>query len=201
MENKRIEFTTVMENKIEELNTALQAVQNSFMELEAVKTTGEQTINDLVEKKASLLASLQLATDLQTAKNLKAQVADTTEDIELQKALNNGQAVQKALELDAVCKAFFVTHAGAKKAFNTLDKEYIETMSIRTLGADIELLEGFTRVINGAFATVKNLLIEAGIVSQSEKLYGNIHLGQMDLMTKGYDMKVAMKDISYKLSI
>ena len=201
MENKRMEFKTVMENKIGELTTALQAVQTKFDELEAVKATGEETVKGLVEKKASLLESLQLATDLTTAKNLKAQVTDTEEDLELQEALNKGKAVQKASELVELFNSYFAVHAGAKTAFNTLDREYIETMSIRTVEADTELLEGFAREINFSFATATALLIEAGIVAQSDRFYGNIHLGQMSLMTKGHSMKVAMRDTQRELSI
>lgn len=201
MENNRLEYTAEMESKIKELDTALQAVKDKFEELGNVKASGEKAVQELVVKKAELKAEMQLATDLMAAKKLLAQVEDAEKDIELQTAINNGQAVKCVGELEELFSTFFAVHAGAGTVFRALDKEYLETMSIRTVEEDTAKMNDFANTVNHAFSVAKRLLIEAGIVTQTDRFYGRVHLGQMELMSKGTGMKREMEKAKRELCL
>lgn len=201
MENKRKEYTAGMENKVAEMITALVAVQGKFEELENVKGSGAEAAAELQAKKALLKEEMQLATDLSTAKYLMQQIEDFEKDIELQSAINNGQATKFVGELDELFKTFFAVHAGAKTIFNVLDKEYIETMSIRSLDEDTATMDGFASKINGCFSTAKALLIDAGLAQRNTVIFAQTHLGQQGVLSKGGALKRSMAKVQRELSI
>jgi len=202
MKNKRSEFTKGMESKLEDMATALVAVQDKFEELEDVKANGAEALTVLQAKKAELKEEMILSTDLGTAKYLMQQLEETEKDMELQSAINNGQAVKLTGELAEAFNTFFNAHASAKTVFIVLDKEYVETMSIRTLEEDTATLDSLASNLNGAFATAKALLLDAGLADSSTVRYNNtVHLGQMALLSKGGAMKREMKKVQRELSI
>jgi hypothetical protein len=205
MSNKRAEFTKGMESKIVEMETALVALQGKFDELEDVKASGAEAVAGLQAKKAQLKSEMQLATDLGEAKLIMSQVEETEKDIELQSAINNGQAVKKAGELEELFKAFYATHAGAKTVFTALDKEYVETMSIRSVDEDTAKVEGYAGKLNVAIGVANSLLIDAGIVPQVAKFFesgtSRVHLSQAPAVSKGGALKREMVHLQRKLSI
>jgi predicted nuclease with TOPRIM domain len=201
MENKRKEYTVGMESKIEEMATTLVAVQDKFEELEDVKASGAEAVAELQAKRASLKEEIQLATDLGTAKYLMQQIEELEQDVELQNAINNGKAVIVTGELEELFKAFYAVQASAKTIFNVLDKEYVQTMSIRTLEDDTATMDSFAHTLNGCFGTANALLLEAGLVESGAKFYGSVHLGQMNLLSQGGALKREMKHLQRQLSI
>ncbi|MFE4129697.1 hypothetical protein [Peribacillus sp. YIM B13482] len=201
MENKRVEMTKGMESKIKDMETALQAIQAKFVELEDVKGSGAEAVAGLQAKKAQIQEEMQLATDLGEAELLLQQVEDIERKEGLQTAINNGQAVRKAGEMDELFKAFFAVHAGARTIFNVLDKEYVETMSIRSVDEDTAKVEGYACKLNTSFGVANSLLIDAGLVPQGAKFYGKVHLGQSILVSKGGALKREMVQLQRRLSI
>ena len=201
MENKRVDYTVGMESKIVEMGKALEAVRNKFDELEDIKASGAEAVAGLQATKAELKEEMQLATDLKGAKQLMAQIEETEKDIELQSAINNGQAVRKAEELEELFKAFFAAHGGARTVFSVIDMEYVQTMSLRTVEEDVAKMSGYANQLNVAFSTANALLIEAGIVSQGAKVYNRVHLGQQSMLPKGVDLQREMNKLKRQLSI
>ncbi|RVT57633.1 hypothetical protein [Niallia taxi] len=201
MENKRAEYTVGMDSKIKEMETALEAVRAKFDGLEELKEVGAEELALLQARKAQLKEDMQLATNLKDAKQIMQQVEEIEKDIELQSAINNGQAVKFAKELEEQFKAFFAVHAGAKTVFSVIDKEYVETMSIRTVEEDVAKMSGIASKLNVAFSEANALLIDAGIVPQGTRIYNNIHLGQQVMLSKTRDLKREMEQLKRKLSI
>lgn len=201
MENKRKEFTAGMESKIQEMGTALVAVQDKFDELEDVKAKGAEALAGLQSKKAQLKEEMQLATDLGEAKLLMQQIEELEKDIELQSAINNGQAVKITGEMAELFNTLFTVHASAKTVFTALDKEYVETMSIRSVDEDTATMEGFASKLNFAFSTATALLYDAGLAKQGDVRYGSTHLGQIGAMSKGGALKREMAQVKRELGI
>ncbi|MFJ7510029.1 hypothetical protein ACIQW7_11275 [Peribacillus simplex] len=205
VENKRAEYTAGMESKIAEMDTALQAVQAKFNELEDVKASGKQAVAEMEANKAQLKEEINFVTDLGEGKLLLQQVGEIEKDIELQAIVTQGQAVKIAGELEELFKTFYAVHASAKTFFSVLDKEYVETMSVRTLEEDTAKMSEYASKINTHFGVAGSTLIDAGIVGQGDRFYRTaqtaVHLGQTDLMTMGVNMKREMAKVKYQLNL
>ncbi|WKA60292.1 hypothetical protein QWY16_09365 [Planococcus shenhongbingii] len=201
MENKRVEFSKGMDSKVKEMAGALVAVQEMFEVLKDVKASGSEAVFQLQAKKDQLKEEMQLATDIGSAKYIMQEVEQTEKDIELQIAVNNGQATKIVMDLKDAFTTFFNAHAKAKTVFNALDQEYVQTMSIRSLQDDTTKLNSLASNINGAFGLAKSLLLDVGLAENSTVRYGNTHLGQSNLISKGIGMKREMAYLRKQLSI
>lgn len=201
--NKRAEFTKGMESKIEDMATALVAVQDKFEQMEDVAVSGAEALAELQIKIVELKAEMQLATDLGTAKYLMQQIEELEKDIQLQTAINAGIATKFRAEIEELFHAFFTAHASAKTVFSVLDKEYSETMSIRTAEEDTAKMQGYGMSINHAFSTAKALLLDVGLADSSTVQYGKArtHLGQMSLFPVGVSLSREMRLLQRQLNI
>jgi hypothetical protein len=178
---KKEQMITGMAGKVAEVQDAQEAVFSFLEEIEEAVASGAEAVETMEQELQALQESLSMAQDLGEAKLIKGQMDAKAEDIELQKAVNAGKKKAKYAELEDKAEAFFKAHKSAVTMFGALDDKRILETSLSELTEAKETMTGFSRALAGAFASVRQVLLDEKIVSSENqnRLYRGIHLGQV----------------------
>jgi hypothetical protein len=170
-----------MVTKVAEVQDAQEAVFSFLEEIEDTVASGVEAVETMEQELQALQEALSMAQDLGEAKLIKGQMDAKAEDIELQKAVNAGKKKAKYAELEDKAEAFFKAHKSAVTMFGALDDKMILETSLSELTEAKEKMTGFSRALANDFASVRQVLLDEGIVANENqnRTYRGTHLGQV----------------------
>lgn len=174
-----------MTNKVTEVTEAFNNVRDYLDVIEETTAQHGQALTELEQELQTQQEAFSMAQDLGEAKLLQQQIKDTEANQELIQQVNKAKVNAMYAELEDKAEAFFKVHKEAVQSFRELDNAIVVNTSLGELENNIELMRGFERSLNGAFAGVRNILLDTKIVSQAEqnRQFKGYHLGQRGLTT------------------
>lgn len=191
--NTREEVTAVMMLKTQELETAQAEIKQAIQELEDIKQEGNETVAEMQEQINELKESMKVAENIGEIKLLDKQVEGLEKDAKLQGMLVNGAVAKKKEELEQAFDAFYALYKEAKQAFKAFDTEIAETMSMRTYEDDVELVDGYARIVNNMFSATGRAVHAQGFVKQGEQFYKGVHLSPRGLYAENESLRMALR--------
>ncbi|MFC0235142.1 hypothetical protein [Fictibacillus phosphorivorans] len=183
-----------MTAKVTEVIDAKDAVLDIVENIEDVVLEGKEKVAQLEAELKAKRDALDTFTDIGEARLAKAEINNLVEDIELQIAVNAGKAKAMHTELEEKAEEFFKVHKSGIFLFRAVDNFFVANTSLLLLQDDKELMSGFASALNASFKAVRQILLDAEIVSQEDqnKSYKGYHLGQRELVTEllTFDSKI-----------
>ncbi|MCE7793452.1 hypothetical protein K8O68_13585 [Salipaludibacillus sp. CUR1] len=178
-------MTKEMQEKVNEIATAVAKLRDKIDELEELAEQDAETVTEIEQELEIMQAEKDKATDVTEAKKLVKKVQELEEQIELQQGVNKAVANQRTGELEEIVQELFKVHNSAKLMYTALESEYKETVSVRSLKEDNETLREFAKGINHPFKFARSVLLDFGIVDKKNQnqRYNGTHLGQRELTT------------------
>jgi hypothetical protein len=169
-----------MTAKVTDLLEVVDAVESFLEEIEETATSGAEAVTEMEAQLVGHQEALAMAQDIGEAKLIKGQMNALAEDIELQKAVNAGKKKAMYVQLEDKAEEAFKAHKSAVFMYRTVDDYFILNTTLATLSEDKETMTGFARALGNAFASVRNILLDEGIVANENqnRTYRGIHLGQ-----------------------
>lgn len=190
--NTREEVTAVMDVKMQELETAQAEIKQAIQDVQDIKQEGNETVAEMQEQINELKESMKVAENIGEIKLLDKQVEGLEKDAKLQGMLVTGAVAKKKEELEQAFMTFFGLYKEASRAFKTLDKEYEETMSMRTYAEDVAKVDGYGNRINHLFSITARNLHSQGFVKQGQATYKGVHLSPTGLYSESAMVRKAM---------
>lgn len=189
-----------MQEKLEELNTAKQAV-NDFVA--AMEEQAEENTAEVGQLKAELMAmkeSLALVADFTKAKLLKAEIDELKADIELQEQVASAKHQAQLNELSELAEEFLNVNKAVRFFFTTVDKYFLSNTSLSELEENVEYLNGVAQEINFSLKFIRQILLDTGLIASSEqnKNYKGYHLGQRDVVSELDVFKTRISQMVYE---
>lgn len=170
-----------MVTKVAEVQDAQEAVFSFLEEIEEVVAEGAEAVTQMETTIEAKKEAMSLFVDFEEVKLAQAEIKSLESDVQLLKQVNaNKDNVIKA-ELEDVAEAFFKQHKSAVTMFRAWDDRMILDTSLSELTKTKETMTGFSRALAGAFASVRQVLLDEGIVANENqnRTYRGIHLGQV----------------------
>lgn len=186
-----------MQEKLEELNTAKQAVIDF---VDAMEEQGEEATTEIKQLKAEHEAkqeALALVTDFAQAKLLKAEIDELNADIELQEQVATAKHQAQLEALAELVEEFLSVNKSVRFFFTTVDNYLLAHTSLSELEGNVEYLKGVAQSINNNFSFIRNVLLDAGLITMAEqnKQYRGHHLGQRELVPELESFKIKIRQV------
>ncbi|MEQ6375745.1 hypothetical protein RZN25_02730 [Bacillaceae bacterium S4-13-56] len=175
-----------MTAKLEEVQTAKEAVYTFVDEIEDKLAEGEKDVSALEQDLQAKQEVLSIITDIGEAKLAKQEIKLIVEEIELTNSVTEAKVKTMKVELENKIEEYFKIHKSAHFLFRAVDNYFVLNTSISSLAKDKETIDAFAQSLNGSFRGVRQVLLDIGIVTIADqnKQYRGTHLGQRDLMSE-----------------
>lgn len=174
-----------MQEKVQELLTAKDAVEATVDNKEEQKEKGEQTLLEMQEDLQQAQETKETATDVTEVKEAVKAINQLTEEIELQESVNVAMNNKGKQELFNVADEFYQVFNQCKLMYKPLYKSVIADASINSIDTDIEKMQDIVKPINGSFGAVKSILIDKGVIDREQNQFKGtakpVHLNQAGL--------------------
>jgi hypothetical protein len=170
-----------MTGKVAEVMEAQEAVFSFLDEIEDTVAQGAEAVQQVELIIAERKEELKQFTDLERMRTAQAHIKSLEDDIELLQIVANNKKDTLKGQLEDKAEAFFKEHKSAVFFFRTIDAYMVNNTTLATLSEDKETMTGFSRALANAFASVRQVLLDEGIVANEDqnRLYRGIHLGQV----------------------
>lgn len=178
-----------MENKVNEVVNAKQAVYNFINSIEDTVAEGAEAVKQLEAVIETKKDALHLAVDMGEARLAKEEINKLAEELELQKMMNVSREKAMQAETEEIVDAFFAVYKVGTRMFEELDKYLLGNTTLVELADTKELMEGFQIKINGSLSGVVYTMTDAGFFAQRQVLYKGSHLNPTGLMTALRDLE------------
>ncbi|KGP71513.1 hypothetical protein [Pontibacillus yanchengensis] len=176
-----------MQEKVQELLTAKDAVEATVDNMEEQKEQGEQALQEMQEDLQQAQETKETATNVTEVKDAVRAINQLTEDIELQESVNVAMNNKGKQELFNVADEFYQVYNQAKMMYKPLYKSVIEDASINSIDTDIEKMNEVANPINVCFGSVNSILTDKGIIERGQNQFKgtgrHVHLKQVGLDT------------------
>ncbi|WP_273850070.1 hypothetical protein [Guptibacillus spartinae] len=176
-----------MQEKVQELLTAKDAVEATVDNMEEQKEQGKKALQEMQEDLQQAQETKETATDVTEVKEAVKAINQLNEDIELQESVNVAMNNKGKQELFNVSDEFYQVFNQAKMMYSPLYKSVIAEASINSVDEDIEKMNAVANPINVTFGSVKNILEDKGVIDRGQnqfKASGKpVHLKQRGLDT------------------
>ncbi|XQY90617.1 hypothetical protein ACNRWW_13900 [Metabacillus sp. HB246100] len=172
-----------MEKKVTEVMEARDAVYSFLDEIEEAVSAGQEQVTQIEEQIASKQEALTLFTDFGEVKLAKQEIDSLEEDMELLKQVYVNKVNAMYGQLENIAEEMFKAHKSAVFLYRTVDNYILLNTNLSELKTNMELMGGFGQSLNGAFASVRAILLDTGIVANADqnRNYRGIHLGARGL--------------------
>lgn len=176
-----------MQEKVQELLTAKDAVEATVDNMEEQKEQGAQVLQSMQEDLQQAQETKETATDVNEVKESVKAIKQLTEDIELQESVNVAMNNKSKQELFNVADEFYQVFNQAKMMYKPLYKSVIAEASINSIETDIEKMDEVAKPINVSFGSVNSILTDKGVIERGQNQFKGsikpVHLKQVGLDT------------------
>ncbi|MGP4068369.1 hypothetical protein [Halobacillus sp. B29] len=176
-----------MQEKIQELLTAKDAVETTVDNMEEQKEQGDQSLQEMQEDLQKAQVTKETATDVTEVKDAVRSINQLTEDIELQESVNVAMNNKGKKELFNVADEFYQVFNQCKLMYKPFYKSVIAEASINTIDADIVKMDEVAKPINASFGAVNSILTDKGVIERGQNQFKGsnkpVHLKQVGLDT------------------
>jgi hypothetical protein len=172
---------TGMVTKVAEVQDAQEAVFSLLEEIEEIVAEGAEAVAQMESVIEGKKEAMTIFTKFGEVKLAQAEIKALEEDAELLKQVNVNKVKAMYAEIEDVAEAFFKEHKSAVTMFGALDDKLMLETGLAELTEAKETMTGFSRALANAFASVRQVLLDEGIVANENqnRLYRGIHLGQV----------------------
>lgn len=160
---------------LEDFTAAHETAYNVYKELRAlgqqledVKDSGIETLEQFEEQLADVESQLSTVTDRAAGKELLATKQDIAADIELQRTINAGSGNQLVQDITDKAVEFYAVAGALKGTFSGLRTEIVKTASTLTVKEDSRFILLVSNTFSGLEIGAKDTLKTAGIIKGHE---------------------------------
>ncbi|MBU8690573.1 hypothetical protein KM918_25075 [Priestia megaterium] len=179
MENKKVELTKGMQEKVSAIEVAKANVRTVSADIVESQEVAQVALSALEAELADKKEEKASATDIVLAKKVAKEVAEIEENIELQLGVNEAVLTQKKVDLDEALTELLNATKSARFFFTAVEAEYKATVSLRSLKEDTATLQAFASTVNQATSYAVQSLVKFGFIEQKDtsSSYKGVHLG------------------------
>jgi uncharacterized coiled-coil DUF342 family protein len=170
--------------EIEELNKAVAKVKDIKAEYSEVMDGFNETLQELKNGLASLQQDKVNALNVESAKAIVKEISTKQAEVSLTEGVMEANRVKKLAQVESAIVEVLEAHRKANTAYYKLHQEFKGNVSLNSLKADTEELQGLANIINQASSFASRNLIGYGIITQGTAMYAGYHLSSRPAVTE-----------------